>query len=380
MRIALVTDGFSSGMGYMENRLPEALLKQGHQVSLISSRCSREGAPSMLQEGTPGDPEWVTRLRHVRTPAGVALVSLSSTLADFEPTVVQSLVPCSHLLFLQVQRACNAAGYMHVGQDHSSLSVFAPSRRGHAYLSLYRWIAAPWVNRGIAGIWIPSPEIMGIITREYGIAARLIHQQPLGVATEVFNVHIMGLQARESFRLRYGFASNDVVFIYTGKIVQNKGPLLLANAIVRLRDQGIRARGLFIGAGQESAIGTIRASPGCMHLPAQPANALAAFYQLADVAVWPREESLSILDAMACGLPVIVNDRIRAPERRRHPECLYQLDNLDSLVQVMRTLLDVPTRQRIGKDNAQFILKNLSWDLIARERVASYEKLARERE
>jgi glycosyltransferase involved in cell wall biosynthesis len=46
-----------------------------------------------------------------------------------------------------------------------------------------------------------------------------------------------------------------------------------------------------------------------------PNSELVGYYSAADVGVWPLECSIGMQEAMSCGLPVIISDKIGAPER-----------------------------------------------------------------
>ena len=42
---------------------------------------------------------------------------------------------------------------------------------------------------------------------------------------------------------------------------------------------------------------------------------LSAHYRAADIGIWPRQESMSMIDAASSGVPLIVSDKIGEPER-----------------------------------------------------------------
>mgnify|MGYP000187874051 CR=1 FL=1 len=265
------------------------------------------------------------------------------------------------------------SGAIFVGQDHSSRSIFRPSARGRLFYWLFRNFLAPAINQSASGVFIPSPEIRQIVVSEYGIHNDLVHEQPLGVATEIFYPSSESTKrTRTLIRTEYGIRETDVVYIYTGKMTAQKGPALLAQAVHNLHQAGHNIQAFFIGNGDPQVIAQIKSSAGCRHLEAVPAQELGSFYRASDVGVWPREESLSTLDAMACGLPVIVNNTVFAPERRRFAECIYVLDDIQSLKDKMLDLLDHTLRTRIGTANESLVRESLSWKAIAGERCRWY--------
>ncbi len=39
------------------------------------------------------------------------------------------------------------------------------------------------------------------------------------------------------------------------------------------------------------------------------------FYSMSDVGVWPKQCSMTVLEAMSCEIPVIISNKTGAPER-----------------------------------------------------------------
>jgi glycosyltransferase involved in cell wall biosynthesis len=61
-----------------------------------------------------------------------------------------------------------------------------------------------------------------------------------------------------------------------------------------------------------------------------PVNELADYFRAADIGVWPRE-STSMLDAAACGLPIVVNDTSSLLGIEGNG-LVYELNNVDDMV------------------------------------------------
>lgn len=49
-----------------------------------------------------------------------------------------------------------------------------------------------------------------------------------------------------------------------------------------------------------------------------PHGELYKYYSSGDVGAWPKQCSLTMIEAMACGLPVIISDASGTPERVSH--------------------------------------------------------------
>ena len=59
-----------------------------------------------------------------------------------------------------------------------------------------------------------------------------------------------------------------------------------------------------------------------------------------------------MLDAAACGIPIIVNDTLRATERIDGNGITYRLNDVEDLAEKIRSLLDSTYRQQLGTTGA----------------------------
>jgi glycosyltransferase involved in cell wall biosynthesis len=174
-----------------------------------------------------------------------------------------------------------------------------------------------------------------------------------------------GRSSREAIRRELGFSDEDIVCIYTGKMAESKNPLLLATAIEMLRAEGRKFRGLFIGDGKQRE--TIAAHASCVVLEFMPFVELGDYYRAADIAVWPTTESTSMLDAAACGLPLIVSDRIYQDHVSGNG-LKYSLNDLKSLCEALRSLESAGVRQTLGHAGAEKMYARFNWARAAKIR------------
>jgi len=218
-----------------------------------------------------------------------------------------------------------------------------------------------------------TQDCADVAVRFFGLPAKKVEICPLGVDTELFQPlrSRNDYESRRNVRQRLGFEESDVVCVYSGRFTEDKNPLLLAKAIGRLRLQRERYRGLFIGDGvQASAIQQI---VGCTVHPFVRVQDLKSLFHAGDIAVWPTQETTSMLDATGCGLPIIVNDSIVANERVEGNGLKYRLNDLDDLVRALLELKDQEKRRQLGSLGAAKVAAEFSWDAIARRRLRDYE-------
>jgi glycosyltransferase involved in cell wall biosynthesis len=236
-----------------------------------------------------------------------------------------------------------------------------------------KWLAQDQEEELAERCYAITSDCAEVAVRFFGVRASKIEICPLGVDTDLFCPPSgdNDFEARSQLRNRLGFADSDVVCIYTGRFDEDKNPALLAQAVSRLTRAGAPFRGLFVGNGVQGR--AISSYAGCKTHPFIPFSNLGAFYRAADIGVWPAQESMSMLDAAACGLPIVVNDTMSAPERVNGNGFAYRLNDLDDLVDTLLKLQDPATRLRMGSCGAQKIARNFSWESIAKKRLRDYE-------
>jgi glycosyltransferase involved in cell wall biosynthesis len=195
----------------------------------------------------------------------------------------------------------------------------------------------------------------------------------LGVDTDVyFPVRDGATRAeREDVRRELGIGPQEIVVIYTGKLTPEKHTGLLVQAVGRLRQRGLPFRALVIGEGPQRD--EIAAMENVVTLPYQRYDRLARYYRASDVAVWPTNESTSMLDAAACGLPLIVSDGIVYRDHVDGSGLVYTMNDLDALVAALERLSAPEERARLGAIGAEKMATRFSWLDHARRRLDEYE-------
>ncbi len=130
---------------------------------------------------------------------------------------------------------------------------------------------------------------------EFGV--RRVERQPLGVDTQTFHP----AQARSDWRASLGIAPQQKVLVYAGRFSREKNLPVLVDAVQRLGGQHLL---LAIGAGPQAPAGDqVRVLP-YLRSRAELATALAS----ADAFVHAGDQEtfgLSVLEALACGTPVV---------------------------------------------------------------------------
>jgi glycosyltransferase involved in cell wall biosynthesis len=394
MRVVILTETFAKNMGYSGSMLPKYLARLGvdtHVVTMdlppyyrtkdFQETYERFMGPTALSSGTIEELESYTLhvLPHTKLLGYMRMVGLWSKLRLIRPDIVQCQSAIGWIP-LDAALAKPFLGYKLFTGNHTHASVFPLANR---QVSLWdkEWLRCT-IKRFIPGRFVSfftekcygtTTDCADIAVRFFGVQKCKIDISFLGVCTEIFKP-ISGDKdslVRSELRKRLGFSNNEIVCIYTGRFSKDKNPLGLARAVTRLRRMGEPFRGLFVGDGAQSE--AILKSPGCVVHPFVPFYELGDFYRSTDIGVWPTQESTSMLDAAACGLPIVVNDTLVAFERIEGNGITYKLNDVNDLVRALRCLRDPQERRRLGSFGADKMARAFSWESLAKRRLTDYE-------
>jgi UDP-glucose:(heptosyl)LPS alpha-1,3-glucosyltransferase len=190
---------------------------------------------------------------------------------------------------------------------------------------------------------------------------------PNGVATNEFNSELR-LARRESARKECGLRSQDFVLLLLGNDWVKKGLPCLLRSLQILKDLPIR----LIVAGQDDAalfdsdLQLLNLQDRVLFCPSR--SDVLFYYAAADVYVGPSIEDafgLPVIEAMACGLPVIASVRAGASQAIQHGSNGFLLQdptNPQELAQLISNLFsNQALRQQLGK-SAEITARDYSWE------------------
>lgn len=397
MRIVFISDWFAEKMGYVENCLPKAMASLGHEIHVITSnvqpyfnfpiyKAAYEPfiGPGIVDcEIKEVDGYTLHRLPFNKLRGRLRIKGLLRKLIDIRPQIVQTFsIPA--LTTCEAVLAKPFLGYKLFleSHEHASVSRFATQWGELGRKERFLWITVFLVGRIMSFFsekcYPISTDAADIVVRIFGIQPRKVSICSLGVDTDLFSpvVDESSKKMRLQLRQQLGFAESDIVCIYTGRFSSDKNPLCLAKSIAELAAQGEQYRGLFIGSGSQEDMEAIQAYPGCVVHPFVPYRELPTFYRAADIAVWPKQESTSQLDAAACGLPLILSNRVKVLERIDGNGLVYQEGDPHDLASKLRILFNPAIRQKMGEYGVRKMREQFSWKRIAEQRVQDYKVAA----
>ncbi len=388
MIIVIITEWFSEKTGYAENCLPKALAKLGHQVHVVTTTVKPYfNSPFYDQTYKKffGDPIvdpctfnqhgfTVHRLPLHLSRYGIGIQGLLKLLTSLRPDVVQTFDMHSFSTFTALLGKFRLK-YKLFLEAHIHASVFnqgVSTKLGVLKAFLRKNLLGSTLSHFTSFCYPISTDSAEIATNVFGIRTNKIKIVSLGVDTDVFHPisTASDLERRKSMRDKLLIEHDSVLCVYSGRFSEDKNPLCLAQAIGHLQAAGHPFQGLFIGNGpQQSAINAI---PGCRVIDFVPYEELAAYYHACDIGVWPTQESTSQLDAAACGLPLVLSDKISVTERVEDSGLLYREGDPGHLAGQLMLLQDKSQRAKFGATGAAKVESKYSWSHIAKDRLGDY--------
>jgi glycosyltransferase involved in cell wall biosynthesis len=382
-------------MGYLDTLLPKYLARLGvdaHVVTMdlppyyqMASHREVFGSFQPSAELRPGaidklDGYTLHVLGHKETMGYMRMIGMGDKLASIRPDIVQTTAAIGWLpldaMFWKMK-----LGYKLFTGNHNAASTFPLAKQRASFLDpemlrcmMTRYLPGRMVSLFTEQCYGVTKDCAEIAWRFYGVQRRKVKVMHLGVDSDLFysadENSATATYDRKELRRRLGFDDDEIVCIYTGKLTEEKNAVILGQAIESLRASGRRYRGLFIGAGPQKEL--IQELHGSITVDFMDYRSLPPYYHAADIAVWPTNESISMLDAAACGLPLIVSDGIVYRDHVEGNGLVYRMNDREDLIRALLSLESAEKRCELGARGAVKMREKFSMDSVASRRLQDY--------
>jgi len=395
IKILLLTPWYTKNMGYNNVLFPDALSKiENVEVHILTSQAQVyysshyykqtyekfHGKP-ILPSGTEklNDSLFLHRVEFKVYKTEIIFKSLYKHIKHINPDIIQTF-DCNSFNTFKLALFKPFLKYKLFTGNSIVLSIF-PLEKEWENMSILKKI--DWkIKHVLPGKFIskmsnkiyPSTVDAGYIAEKYfGAKKSKIEISPLGVDTFSFKP-CKDINFINEFRKKLGFNKDDFICIYTGRMTNGKNPLLLAKAVEWInKNTNFKVKGLFLGEGEQK--NKIENYKDIIVLDFKQYKELPQYYQISDIGVWPTQESTSMLDAAACGLPIIVSDRLKAVERVEGNGLQYkENDHIDLASKIISLIKDENLYNELSEKGVQKMNKEFSWMKIANSKIIEYEK------
>ena len=168
-----------------------------------------------------------------------------------------------------------------------------------------------------------------------------------------------------AWRLSYGFQDDDVVVLFFGRLVREKGPALFADIVDRVTTSGVAVRPLIVGDGPERRWLSKRL-PNAQLLGSLSGEELGRAVASADIFINPSiTEAFGnvTLEAMASGLPSVCVDIPSGRNLlRKGTGMFYSVGDIDGAVTAVRRLAVFSDLRSTMARAARAASEDYSWD------------------
>ncbi len=375
MNIVQIEDFFHPDAGYQINILSEYMSKQGYDVTIITSQL--DNIPNYLTNffgkeninEKDKDYENRTGVKIIRVP----IYKFISGRAIYKASIfklVDELSP--DILFLHGNDTYIGIRYAFklreirypVIFDNHMLDMASNNKFNKLFHLAYRIFVTPNLinNKSIIIRTVDDDYIF----RRYHIPKA---QGPIvGFGSNLFIFHPDDV-VKKNMRNKLGINPNSVIFIYAGKLDENKGGKFFAQSIAKKICSDKEIVFLVVGNcvgnyGAEVKQIFEKSQNRIIQISTQKYIDLANYFQCADFAVFPKQCSLSFYDVQACGLPVILENNSIGKERTMHNNgvCFEQM-NMDDFREKITEFANMDTEHynEMRQNSMKFIENNYDY-------------------
>lgn len=395
MNIVLLTEYFQPQLGYQDYYLAHYLEKLGHKITVVTSdrlfpfpdfaSIYKNIIPSrILNTGFHTEKE----ITVIRLPvlfefghgSAIFIRHLYPTIAKIQPEIIEVDGTFS-LLTLQ---AAYLGKRIHVPVVYDSHASTFNTRLTDAmlkkiYYFFYKRFAIPYIKSAAEAYTAVGVSEKYLLVKEYGLMESQVHQVPLGADCDSFK---FSLSARKKIRQELGISLSDLVFIYAGKLSENKDIEILIQSFIKYNHQNQDSKLLIVGNGNQAYLHKIEKlsvnyRQSILFHDFVRHEELSNYYSAADIAVYPGDLSNTIFEALSCNLPIIVPTKISLAQTSDHLVSnrngrQFMRGNIDDLVSNMLYLSDPKIRLKMRKKSRELIEKTYNWKKITQKRINIY--------
>lgn len=245
--------------------------------------------------------------------------------------------PRQHALLALLLRLCSI-----------SIGVRSDNTLEHTNLSgIYGWLkrAAMSVWLGLFHVWHPVGTLARSYLEKLSLVQRPVFYFPYAVDVDWFFEHATQYRIKRlQWREKFGLTANDYVVLGVMKWTDREDPLTLVEALRKASAVVPDIKLLLVGDGPLRGVVEKRLAQDSKRLIAPgyvKYSELPLYFAISDLFVHPARSEpygVSVQEAMACGLPVIVSDKVGAAADFLEPGCngdIFPVGDFEHLAELL---------------------------------------------
>lgn len=384
MRIVHLQHPYIEERGYQENYLPARQRQLGHDVHIVTTDIVphkfREEAEDDYQPGKytyKGVPTYRCKSVTYDTEAATLPIGAVRKIVELEPDVVHSHRLISFLSFcsLGANALTDAKLFFDIHVDNDNFHLDAPYKK--VGFAGFRKILLPIIKRSADGFIAVNPYAKQFLRDE--LHCPDAHLLPLGADADKFRPSD---GERSETRQELGVSEDAFVAITAGNLNESKKVRKIIESVKLIDSREFHL--VVLGGGDEQYLESIRDLTRSLGVIQKVTfhefvnhDELPRYYNAADVGVWPGKLGITVIEAISCGLPVIVSESeaTRFLIENNNGTSLIDAD-ASSIADAIQNYIDNPEwRDTHARNARQLAEEQLSWESIAEESIRIYDSV-----
>jgi len=376
LRIMHIVNFFDPALGYTEYYLAKKQAEHGFNVCVLTSDYSINRKKKFSVGTSKVDGVHVVRIKATCRFRGNVLffnpLTLSKVIKFFSPNVIHC-----HGLFSPLSQEVlllkSFYGYKLVGDLITGISPLT-----FQLIQVFKKFFDHWFSNRVNEFFACNKAIKSFLLETLRTPPSKTHFIPLGADQELFKPHYT---KRKRTRILLGIHPEDIVAIYTGKFLPDKRihDLLIASKAIIEQHKNFKV--VLVGDGPPSyrerlefLSKEVGIKNNVLTIKTVHRTELPKFYNAADFAVWPGAFSVSIIEAMACGLPIIIAKSDWTSHYLEYENGFsFKAGDATTLTSLLLKLVqNNELRRFMGEQSRRLVEDKLNWDNIAEQYVEIY--------
>ncbi len=379
MKVLHIEDRFHPNMGYQINYFAE-LHNPVISFYIITSKSFSiwKGIDSrhILNEDKIFEEKYnvkIYRLESSYNPEGknwLWLKDLYSTIHKINPDIIfvhgLETLTAIRIIFSDLSKK-----YVIVSDTHTLLNQLNKNLRGKIFLIFVKYIYSRKINNKGLLIFCTTHENKLVLKNLYRIDNKNIKDSLIGTNLDDYK---FDSTYKEKIRKELNISEKSKIILYIGKIDNKKKPHLILNAVKKIEMEiNEKLYLIFIGTKDKNYFDNnfnikFKNNIEIIIKSYMPNKELYKYYSFADFAIFPKENTLSSLDAQACKLPVIMEKDTTNEERLYKGGILYEKDNIDDLSKKILLLLNNnDLLKKLSIEGYEYIKNNYDYKMIVKK-------------
>tara|TARA_Y100000310_G_scaffold86189_1_gene83037 strand:- start:1978 stop:3144 length:1167 start_codon:yes stop_codon:yes gene_type:complete len=379
---------FVPELGYQEYYLAKKHKQMGHDVYVVASDLlypfpnietilKEAGIKNTSRKRKPGfsvvDGIKVYRLKHLFEYSDFILVKgLKQILIEIKPDIVFAHESRQGLPALAAYYK-NKIGYKLVVDQHDfyhkipNYPWWKKLLRFSDYFLFRKFIVNYSLKRADKIVAV-TQQTKDFLVKIQKINPKNVSLISLGVDIDFFK---FDNKSRAGIRKRFKMKNSDIVLIFSGTIVRRKGIELLLEALSEMKNKNLKL--MIVGGGDVDYMSDLKALTKKLNIENKTIftgfvkkDNVKDYFSAADIGIWPGNNSVSIMEAMACKLPIVMVDLQLGHLVNYNNGLKFPQHSKEKLKQALEKLIRNDLRIKMANNSVNAIKKYYSYDTIAK--------------